>query len=81
MASRPGGSPTRSSRIRIGSLFVLTSSRPGTTSHIGRDRLPTLYLWVAYYGWRMNSFNEACSRVRPTRFRQVNLNRQCLLRD
>ena len=35
-----------------------------STRHIGRDRLPTLYLWVAYYGWRMNSFNEACSRVR-----------------
>ena len=35
-----------------------------STRHIGRDRLPALYLWVAYYGWRMNSFNEACPRVR-----------------
>ena len=26
-----------------------------STRHIGRDRLPALYLWVAYYGWRMNS--------------------------
>ena len=34
------------------------------TSHIGHDRLPALYLWVAYYGWRMNGFRQACSRVR-----------------
>ena len=33
MASRPGGLPTKSSRTRIGSLFVPTSSRPGMTSH------------------------------------------------
>ena len=24
-----------------------------STRHIGRDRLPALYLWVAYYGWRV----------------------------
>ena len=34
------------------------------TRHIGRDRLPTLYLWVAYYGWRMNGFKQACLRLR-----------------
>ena len=34
------------------------------TRHIGRDRLPALYLWVAYYGWRMNGFKQACLRVR-----------------
>lgn len=33
------------------------------THHIGRERLPALYLWVAYYGWRMNNFDQACSRV------------------
>ena len=33
------------------------------TRHLGRERLPSLYLWVAYYGWRMNSFNQACSRI------------------
>jgi len=32
------------------------------TRHIGRARLPTLYLWVAYYGWRMNGFRQACLR-------------------
>ena len=34
------------------------------TRHIGRDRLPAVYLWVAYYGWKMNDFNQACSRLR-----------------
>ena len=34
------------------------------TRHIGRDRLPALYLWVAYYGGRMNGFKQACLRVR-----------------
>ena len=34
------------------------------TCHIGRNRLPALYLWVAYYGWRMNGFKQACSRAR-----------------
>ena len=33
------------------------------TRYIGRTRMPALYLWVAYYGWRMNNFNQACSRV------------------
>ena len=33
------------------------------TGYLGRERLPSLYLWVAYYGWRMDSFNQACSRV------------------
>lgn len=25
--------------------------------------LPAVYLWIAYYGWRMNGFSEACSRL------------------
>ena len=33
------------------------------TRHTGRERLPALYLWAAYYGWRMNNFKQACSRV------------------
>ena len=33
------------------------------TRHIGRAPIPALYLWVAYYGWRMNNFNQACFRV------------------
>lgn len=36
------------------------------TRHIGRERLPALYLWVAYYGWRMNGFKQACLRARLT---------------
>ena len=33
------------------------------TRHLGRERLPVLYLWVAYYGWGMNNFTQACSRT------------------
>ena len=36
------------------------------TRHIGRARLPALYLWVAYYGWRMNGFKQACLRLHST---------------
>lgn len=28
-----------------------------------RESLPTVYLWVAYYGWRMNNFRQACLRL------------------
>lgn len=28
-----------------------------------RETLPRLYLWLAYYGWRMNNFREACERL------------------
>ena len=31
--------------------------------HVSKDRLPILYLWVAYYGWRMNNFKQACLRL------------------
>ena len=34
------------------------------TRHTGRARLPILYLWVGYYGWKMNNFMQACSRLR-----------------
>jgi len=34
------------------------------THHVDRDRLPIMYLCVAYYGWRMNNLNQACSRLR-----------------
>ena len=33
------------------------------SQHVSKDRLPILYLWVAYYGWRMNNFKQACSRL------------------
>jgi membrane carboxypeptidase/penicillin-binding protein PbpC len=33
------------------------------TKHVDRERLPCLYLWVAYYGWRMNNFLQACDRL------------------
>ena len=33
------------------------------TFYKGRRQLPVLYLWVAYYGWRMNNFRQACSRL------------------
>lgn len=31
--------------------------------YVSRDRLPILYLWVAYYGWKMNNFKQACLRL------------------
>jgi membrane peptidoglycan carboxypeptidase len=34
------------------------------THHFGRDRLPMWYLCIAYYGWRMNNFRQACTRLR-----------------
>lgn len=34
------------------------------TRHRGRTRLPQSYLWIAYYGWRMNNFKQACARLR-----------------
>lgn len=33
------------------------------TSVYGRERLPTYYICVAYYGWRMNNFKQACERL------------------
>ncbi len=34
------------------------------TRYLPKDRLPTLYLWVAYYGWGMNDFTQACARLK-----------------
>ena len=31
--------------------------------YVPKDRLLILYLWVAYYGWRMNNFKQACLRL------------------
>ena len=38
------------------------------TRYVPREDLPGLYLWVAYYGWRMNNFRQACNRleINPT---------------
>ena len=33
------------------------------SAHVPRARLPTYYLWVAYYGWDMEGFPRACSRL------------------
>ncbi len=33
------------------------------TRYVPREDLPGLYLWVAYYGWRMNNFVQACERL------------------
>jgi penicillin-binding protein 1A len=30
---------------------------------VPKKEIPPLYLWVAYYGWRMNNFVQACNRV------------------
>ena len=34
-----------------------------TSKYIAQRRLPLLYLWCAYYGWKMNSFTDACRRL------------------
>ena len=31
--------------------------------YVPKDRLPILYLWCAYYGWNMDNFSGACSRL------------------
>ncbi len=31
------------------------------TRYVPREDLPGLYLWVAYYGWRMNNLRQACN--------------------
>jgi membrane peptidoglycan carboxypeptidase len=28
-----------------------------------KDRLPAVYLWIGYYGWRMNGYLQACRRL------------------
>ena len=33
------------------------------SQRIPKNRLPILYLWVGYYGWRMNNFKQACLRL------------------
>lgn len=33
------------------------------TRYKGRSHLPALYLWVAYYGWKMNGLKQACARL------------------
>jgi len=33
------------------------------THYVGRGQVPTMYLWVAYYGWKMNNFRQACNRL------------------
>lgn len=35
----------------------------GLTRYIPKDRLPTMYLWIAYYGSGMINFKQACSRL------------------
>lgn len=33
------------------------------TKHINKDEIPRLYLFVAYYGWRMNGLIQASNRL------------------
>lgn len=33
------------------------------SAHVTRARLPIYYLWAAYYGWDMEGFPKACSRL------------------
>ena len=36
----------------------------GLTQYIQKDRLPIMYLWIAYYGSEWINFKQACSRLR-----------------
>ena len=33
------------------------------SAHVPRARLPIYYIWAAYYGWDMEGFPRACSRL------------------
>ncbi len=33
------------------------------SKRVPKNRLPILYLWIGYYGWRMNNFRQACLRL------------------
>jgi len=33
------------------------------TRYVDKDRIPVIYIWVAYYGSRMSNFRQACSRL------------------
>ncbi len=33
------------------------------TKHFGKNSLPMCYLYVGYYGWRMNNFKQACIKL------------------
>ncbi len=49
----------RSWRRKVGEMVQAIS----VTRHVPRVELPALYLWVGYYGWRMNGFSQACRRL------------------
>ncbi|MCY3673899.1 MAG: transglycosylase domain-containing protein [Rhodobacteraceae bacterium] len=34
------------------------------TWYVPKRRIPLLYLWCASYGWKMNNFSEACTRLK-----------------
>ena len=34
------------------------------SKYVSQNRMPLLYLWCAYYGWRMNNFKQACSYLK-----------------
>jgi len=48
------------------------------TQKIGSKRLPLLYLWCAYYGWRMNNFQAACNQLQLN-VTQMNLHDEAAL--
>jgi membrane peptidoglycan carboxypeptidase len=44
-------------KLREIALAVLVSRR------YAKHRLPAAYLWIGYYGWRMNGYKQACRRL------------------
>lgn len=73
LSSRQGGSTIAMQLVRtITGKYENTLSRKvreillsiRLTRYVPREILPLLYLWVAYYGWRMNNFSQACSRLK-----------------
>ncbi len=70
--SRQGGSTIPMQLVRtITGCYEVTWQRKITeillaillSRYVPKDRLPVLYLWCAYYGWKMNNFRQACSRL------------------
>src|SRR2546426_88246 len=43
-------------KVREIALAILVCRR------YSKDRLPVAYLWIGYYGWRMNGYLHACRR-------------------
>lgn len=49
----------RTCRRKVAEIFLALK----LSAYVPRARLPTYYLWVAYYGWNMEGFSRACAQL------------------